>query len=261
MSDGLGLALATSLPLSLAGGSPPFINTKSLLLDGVNERADVGNVFDYDAYSVGRVFSAWVKPTTLAGNRSIMSKQSNVDPWPGWSITAYSGLTGSVRFEYMSSPSDRVAIRTTNAVLTVGVWAHVLINHDGGDQVEIWIDGVNQPLTTINNSLSSAVSTATVMGIGARDAGASEFFGGNLEETSIFNGTFNASEVAETYNGGTPGDLYLHSRAGDGLWWLRNGDDPSDDATGTTGTIIDQFGANDATPYNTEAGDFVTDTP
>jgi len=77
-----------------------------------------------------------------------------------------------------------------------------------------------------------------------------------VTEVLIYNSKLTSGNVTSLYNSGTPttpvGSPVHH--------WSMN--HPSDDATGTTGNIVDTgSGATDGTPFNTEVGDLVTDAP
>jgi len=82
-----------------------------------------------------------------------------------------------------------------------------------------------------------------------------------IDEPAVWDKELTAAEITELYNGGTPFDLTQHSAASNLVSWWRMGDDPSDDATGTTGNIEDQIGTNNGVPQNTEGDEFVTDVP
>jgi len=172
------------------------IINQGFILDGVNDYVDLGNVLDFDA-STPFSFSFWVQNTTLT-DRAIMGK------WSG-SNTGYLifMISGKLRFSLSNNVSTNLLrIDTVNSLTTA--MTHICITYDGTKDVsglKVYFNGVNQSLTTINNTLTGSTSTSANFNIGLPPSGLN-YFGGIIDEVSIFNAVKIPSEVTELYNSG-----------------------------------------------------------
>ncbi len=247
------------------GGAAPFINTKSFLFGGGNEwLKGPGSQAVVGVSPTCITYSAWIK-TTNTGNQYVQSIKRD--------LTSSSSL-----FSLRTFGADKVGLvlrlaastisplYTVPAGLTDGAWHHICASWHNSTGAVCYVDGVL--VGTDANNLAVDADLEEPYTVAGFSTVSPLSFNGNVEEPGVFEGgaMFSLAEAQELYNQtgpGKPGNLSLTSRAADLKSWYRNGDDPLDDATGTTGRIVDQVDspALDATPQNTEAGDIVTDTP
>lgn len=256
-------AQTASIALELApSGSPPeptasFENSSSILFDGVDEYITFGNSADFDfertdAFSI----SVWMK-TGQPTNQVIWAKKSSTTNNPGY----YLHLRVSSRIEGVlrgnGDGGGEINFETTTNIWDDGLWHHVVFTYDGSSDisgVSIYIDNVLQTLVTNQNDLSATMLNTRNFCAGVLGSSTNEF-DGNQDELSVWNKELSVAEVSELWNSGAPGDLSEHSAVANGVSWWRMGDGD------TFPTIVDQFGTNNGTMTNMEAGDIVTDVP
>lgn len=107
----------------------------------------------------------------------------------------------------ISLPSHGKPVFTTNSTagikdmdtdsvsLTVGVWRHVVMTHDGATN-KIYINGV---LKNSKPDVGSLNNTTKPLGIGYDPIDSANFFNGSLDEVQIYNVALNATEVTALY--------------------------------------------------------------
>ena len=127
-------------------------------------------------------------------------------------------------------------VYNTTTTLATGTWYHVAVTVSSGT-AQFYINGVSKDSftgVTITSTTHDLIIGATV---------GYNYFGGNIDEASIFNSALSASDITAIYNSGIPNDISSLNPVG---WW-RMGD--NDGGTGTT--ITDQgSGSNDGTLTN-----------
>ena len=236
------------------GGTPPFSNTKSILLDGVDDYVDCG---DNDNLSFGNgstdspfSISAWIKMSDTSGFR-IFNKYTG-------SINEYQFGTGGAEklqfYVFDSTSNFKYRARLYNTILNTGQWYHVVATYSGvggtnaQNGIKIYVDGVRVDDTTISGGSYNAMGNKTTpVYIGKLDSSYSD---GNIDEVSIFNTELSQSDITSIYNGGVPNDLTSLSP----LSWWRCGDGD------TAPTLTDNgSGGNDGTMTNFTT--FSTDVP
>jgi len=238
-----------------SGGAVPFTNTKSILLDGVDDLVTMGDVLDTSntgasAFSI----SAWYK-TSDSGTQIIASKWSNSSPYEGYGL--YLTSVSKMTF-YIGSFSGNAYIQKrsnqTNS-FTDGNWHHVVATYDGSraaSGVKIYVDGSEITLNTVKDVAPNGVDNAQEFVIGVRGKASSYAlpFDGNIDEVAYFTSELSASDVTTIYNSGVPNDISSLSPVG---WW-RCGDGD------TSPTLTDNgSGSNNGTMTNFTA--FSTDVP
>ena len=164
--------------------------------DGVNDYYDAGNVLDFDG-STSFSFSFWVNPTTV-GNKNLIQK------WTGLNEGYIIFLFGSkLRFGLSNNISTNVLrVETTTSITTS--MTHITITYDGSKDVsgvKIYINGISDTLTTLNNTLTGSASTTANLEFG-RIASAVGWYDGILDEVGVWDKELTASEVTDLYNSG-----------------------------------------------------------
>lgn len=218
--------------LTGTGGVPPFSNTKSIELDGVDDYVDCGNVTSLNGLANGSV-SMWFKTSNTAG-QIFMAK------WASGQQQFYAILFPNTRIDVYT---DTIGFRSTDSIaLADGNWHHLAITLDGGltgnQRFKVYVDAT--PLTNLGFSGATAFPTSTSdLLIGKRnDYGFSEW-NGHLDEVSIWTKTLSSLEVSALYDNG-PTNLSAESNLAN--WWRFEG-------TGLTATDSGS-GGNDGTLVN-----------
>lgn len=171
-----------------------------------------------------------------------------------WMLTGWNN--DEYTFRLQQSLIDQIAV-TSNAAFTddEGSWVHIVATYDGTgvkEGLKLYRNGVEiSPVTRASvGSYNKMKNSGDKFNIGR--ARGNKYIDGSLDEMSIFNVELTSAQISELYNSGTPGNLYLHSRAQNILAWYRLGDGAEEDITADTGVIIDQYEYQDMTPKNTD---------
>ncbi len=219
------------------GGTPPFSNTKSILLDGIDAYVDCGN--DSSLQITGELsLSAWVKVSNSASGTSVIIAKDNL------------GLRCFDLFAIGSARTPRFLIWNSNSAYGVNattdikdnLWHHVVGVFSPSNSLKIYVDGVLEG--TNSTSIPSSIDNDSVnVTIGGILSSSTIFFPylGNIDEVSLFNSELSQSDVNTIYGGGTPSDI--SSISGLVSWWRFEG-------TGTTATDSGS-GGNNGTLENT----------
>jgi len=216
-------------------GTPPFSNTKSILLDGVDDYISCGdnNNLSFGDGSSDSPFSisAWIKPVDNARFRIAFK-------W-GTTLREYYFHTaggGALQVSLNSSSSVYIG-RNGQTTISENLWSHVVFTYDGSgnkNNINVYLNGVLDNGTTISSGTYTAMSnTAQPFEIGRYNGGS--YADGNVDEVSVFNSELSASDVTSIYNGGAPSDI--SSISGLVSWWRFEG-------TGTTATDSGSGGNN-----------------
>ena len=168
-------------------------------LDGVNDYVDLGNNLDFDG-STPFSFNLWVNPTSIS-NDMLFWKMNAGLLTAGYLCYIYTG--NLLEFILANSSSNRIYVKTSTAI-SGSVFSMITITYDGSKDVsgvKIYINGVSDTLTTINNTLTGSTSNTEDLYFG-RGVSSANYFGGIQDEISVFNKELTASEVTQLYNGG-----------------------------------------------------------
>ena len=206
-----------------------FSNAYSVDFDGTNDYISVTQ--DSAINISGNItLSAWVNRTATGSYNAIYTKRQ---------------VGGSMNYQFIINNSNGQVglghsggswVYNTTTTLATGTWYHVAVTVSSGT-AQFYVNGVAEDSFTgisINATTHDLIIGATV---------GYNYFGGNIDEASIFNSALSSSDITSIYNSGTPADISSLSPV---AWW-RMGDD--DSGTGTT--VTDQgSGSNDGTLTN-----------
>jgi hypothetical protein len=241
----------------------PLDNTRSILLDGVDETLEV--LGDPPALKITNHLSVfvWVKGATQSEPVTIVSKLRNDwdrswHIWTGpfvnddWAVDVHE--SGSI-----DGPSKRYV-----APGVMDMQWHLIGFTFADGELRLYADGAevvaseweDDQMTTLYDSPQNVL-----IGSGSDPSGAYHY-GGQIDELSIWSGpVLTPSEVTELLDGTGAANLLGHSRVGSLVGWWRMGDAPGD-AIGGTSTVHDVSpSGNAATPVNLEPEDIVVDAP
>lgn len=124
----------------------------------------------------------------LASNSSgtMLSKYPG-SPTPGWLLMQASGSAApAVELLLIGGAGGGIATGAT-APVSVGTWHYVVATYSGTGSVagmQIYVDGVNQLLTTLNNTLSASILNTSVRAINGR-AGPTQMSTDSMDEIRI----------------------------------------------------------------------------
>jgi hypothetical protein len=156
--------------------------------------------------------SGWFKLTNAAG--TLLSKMLAVAPGSGWALLQLVGAQNpSLAFVLTGAGNGIYAMGETPAV-TSGVWHYVVVTYSGTSTVagmQIYVDGVNQKLTALNNNLTTSILTSATPVINGRN-GANNMSSSSMDELRIstIGVTYPASWVAASYNNQSqPGAFFI----------------------------------------------------
>lgn len=207
------MRLATSLGLSdgipVSGGVTPFVNTKSLDFDGVNDFVNTNYLPPIALYSSGFSLSAWIKPSSTT-DETIIGQLSSGNRF-------YWRLYGSFYWIGFGSWNDWTTI--SSSVIT-GSWQYVVLTYNPSDTtIRIYLDGVLEG--SMVKDLSSFGVPDASLNIGASNS--TGYLNGNIDEVSIWSTGLSSGDVSTLWNNGTPNNLNTALATTPIAWW-RMGD-------------------------------------
>lgn len=170
----------------------------------------------------------WVKPTSFANYRGLISKTSAGTlpaPYDSYLITG----TGVPRFG--AGDGSVYAFVDANTAPTLNVWSQIVIVKSGTD-VTHYLNG--QPNGSGSIGAVAVADGGTAVGIGQRNGGGTPF-AGDLDEAAIIARALTASEVLALYN--TAPNAGTYPTAVDSSGNGRNGAYNGDVALGQTGAL------------------------
>jgi len=213
-------------------------NTKSLVLDGVNQYMSVpdSNDLSFGDGVTDNPFtiSTWIKPTLDTGFDDLITKPTEYQINISTSYLYFKLMDNSVNI-YI-----RARLTINNTELKDGNWHHVTCTYDGSgvnSGLKVYIDG--SLYTTVNNSLGSYTAMDNLGGdVGIGDT----TYSGNIDQTILWDKELTFDEIRELIQ---LRDLTQHSAYANIVSWWEFDDE---DITGTT--VADRVGINDGTLIN-----------
>ena len=233
---------------NLVGGSF-FTNEYSVLLDGVDDYINCGNVDMTSATE--QSFSLWFN--TSVGTGYLFSQYTSED---NRQIFVY---FTSTRLDIYANGSIRYRVTLPSAI-PLNVWNHIVITFNGAnaftDRWNVYLNnGSAYTGNAFNGNASFNANTNEDFLIGKYNNSTFFEWEGYIDEFSIWTKELTAQERSDIYNSGVPNDVSSLGISGLANYW-RMGD--NDSGTGTT--VTDQGSrANNGTLVN--APTFETNVP
>jgi hypothetical protein len=175
---------------SYAGIVPSADNGGVFGFNGESSYANVPTLTDSTFSSV--TVSAWIKPSTVNTNQTIISKE----------ICFKMTITTDGRIAWMvgdvSGNSWTTTIYAESGLVTAGAWAHVMATVNAS-ATKIYINGVK----VAQGSGATLIANSFRFAIGAYDSGPStygDYFGGRIGEVKMWNYAIGGGDARTEYN-------------------------------------------------------------
>tara|TARA_R100001440_G_scaffold1705_2_gene5400 strand:- start:726 stop:1412 length:687 start_codon:yes stop_codon:yes gene_type:complete len=213
----------------------PFTNTKSILLDGVDDFVQTPTITLSSDFSV----SIWFKKINTGTYRQLLG---GTDIFLFGFVSFDFGVVYNGEICYWSGSQY---VKLTDQTAADGNWHHLIVTYkDSTQNLKSYFDGSLYYNDTFNAGSSPSIS------IIGKNTAHGRNWGGNIDEVSVFNSELSASDVTAIYGTGVPNDISSLSP----LSWYRCGDGD------TAPTLTDNgSGGNNGTMTNFST--FSTDVP
>lgn len=196
-------------------------------LDGTAEFIDCGDGASLqfertDEFSI----SCWFR-TNTASSDTFVAKMSDSPDFRGYALQ-FSGI-GQIQVELRNAVGDRLVVNTDNTFRD-DTWHHVVFTWNGtistvAANVTIYVDGVNEAVTTSLDGLTATIANTAGLKIGARgDATPANFWTEYITDVAVYDKELSLAEVQAIYNSGIPLDNRSLSTASNLAGYWRCGD-------------------------------------
>lgn len=172
--------------------------------DGVNDYVDLGNNLDFDGTTPFSISCFVYHDTSFSTFAHYLSKISYSPSALGYQLNTSSD---KIRFYLtaLRNGGGYCYVETTNSVLTINTWHHVVMTYDGSQDisgVNIYVDNTSVALSSLGNNLTGSTSNSDNSSIGAGSNGTAYYMRGIIDEVGVWNRELTATEVTELYNSG-----------------------------------------------------------
>ena len=236
-------------------GGASFTNTKSIDLDGTDDRITVADHTSLDITG-DLTIALWIQMHSLGGWKQIFTKGGN----GSFEQNVYSLSLYNNTIRFFRDDDDSSGL-TASGTLNANTWYHIaVVFDDSEDNVKIYVNAVEKVSGTQDSTTSANSSVLTIGG----DADGDYEIDGYMDEVAIWNDALSASEISAVYNSRVPRSLasdygnYSSSSNLQGYWRF---EDTLDDSSGNgrDGTAAGDPGYSSSVPAewsNTKSLDF-----
>ena len=227
-------SLSPETNLTGTGATPSFSNTKSILLDGVDDYVSLSSkTQNFTDFTV----SVWFKTTSKGGANAIIGNSAAEGGY-----LFFIGQSGGVIKFYDS------AYRTISGNIVDNAWHHLAVTYDSNaNELKSYID--NSLFTTYTPSTSGLATNSHSFNQIGRRITIGQFIGG-LDELAVFSSVLSSTEVSNIYGSGVPTSLASLNP----VHWWRCGD-------GDTAPTLTDNGSGGIDGTITNFTTFSTDVP
>jgi len=182
----------------------PAMAANTYSLDLEKDSSQYGYAGDSESLSITSDISieTWVKPESQPGTNveaRIIDKLSYLLDYYDDAGTKYIYLFYTDGVNYTT--------RTIASTLTAGTWYHLAMTTDVlAKDVHLYINGVDQSLTTGSNAATSIQNTDAILSIGRQSSDAVRYFDGLIDEVRIWNDVRSEAEIQANYQKELVGD-------------------------------------------------------
>jgi hypothetical protein len=248
-------------------GSLGYSNTKSLLLDGVDEYVNADSLISSLSSTTVGTWSFWFKTpdSTPAGSNFIISfGDTNADN----RLNCYMSTGGKIGIVHRKVPAVDINLVTDAKVINDNTWYHVAITQDGTTGCTIYING-SAPAQTESgtnptywfNNFGGLLDNGRIGDINWNSSGESLWTNGNIDDVAIFNTNLSSGDISDIYNGGCPKDESSRSGLVSYYKFGNGAGDNWNSGVANEWQFIDQKGSNNISTVNCEESDVEADTP
>lgn len=210
--NGQNVVGTTTYDLSGAGNTGTLTNGptvavgkigQALSFDGSNDNVTIADTSTYTGSAL--TVSFWKKDTNALQNRSLVTKSSSGQR--SWSLEGDDVSTGvgdsAVRFYTATGVNETSTYGTTPVLMSSGQWYHIVGVYNGAGsgnsgRMQIYVNGVAQPLTFTGTVPASLTDNTTGTLIGQGGIGTTNFLG-SMDEVRVYNRALSADEVKALY--------------------------------------------------------------
>lgn len=194
---------------------------RAFSFDGADDHVSVPNSTSLDVIGDQLTLEAWVNPTTVSGDRQILSMASSTGIPNGrkYGLFIQNGFLG---FEVRTANGYYGTMPTTGAI-TPGVWTHVAGVYNGS-QVTWYVNGVSAGSSPLTGNIVSNGGNFTIGQFAV--AGASSFQGA-IDEVGVYNRELSPTELMSIVTAGSSGKCKptgLNPPANQTAWFTGDGD-------------------------------------
>lgn len=180
--------------------------------DGIDDGVQIANEANFDfEYNQPFAIAGWVYPTSTTGYGTIFMKQLyEVSPGARKGPTLMRDSGGlQLRFHIFSTQTTYLDVLTTNDVLTLNAWNHIVMNYNGNglaSGVTLYVNNVLIiSITVLKDNLGTGTilnNTSPNLGRNFYNVSYNQFWTGWMDEFGVWNRVLTANEISELYNGG-----------------------------------------------------------
>ncbi len=229
-----------------------YASVDSITFNGSSHLANTADTADHK-FSTVMTVSFWMKSTASAAN-GIVTKADiagNFSWYFGWNAS------GKMRFILSHNGGFDTVYASTSTTPFNGSWHHIVATF-GASTLNMYIDGALDAGSPVSTGYSTIYNSTYGLQIGCLNSGGpTYYYPGRLDELSLWNVAFSATDVTNLYNSGHPADLSLHAQYSNLKSWYKLGDGD----TITSNGILDSVGGHHLNPVNMNSGNIVVDAP
>lgn len=180
--------------------------------DGTNDRLEFGAIAGFertDPFSL----EVWLQ-TTSTNAGQIMTKMGSGSDDPGYKFMLRT--SGKIQVTMRNSVGNLLYVKTLTKEVNDGAWHHVVFTYDGSSTVagmRIYVDGVNEALTIVNDTLTATILTSNAFKVGVIGTSSVDF-NGLIDEAIVYDIELSSSQVSNRYNGGAGTEDIGHETSG-----------------------------------------------
>ena len=166
---------------------------KALSFNGTSSRVTIGHSNSL-RLTTGMTLSAWVRPSTVTGWRTVMMKDHLSFGDASYSLYASDG-DGRPSSWFFTSAQGSGGQVSGSTPLPINTWSHVAVSYDGST-ARLYVNGTQTGQRTLSGSLQDDGGALRIGGNGIYG----EYFSGLIDEVRIYNRAQTASQLQADMN-------------------------------------------------------------
>lgn len=194
-----------SAPGTLTNGPTPMVGEvlQAYNFDGTNDYVTMPYKSTFDMTTSAFSVSAWVNQTAgkTSGVRTILDHRTSSR---GYELFMYNGVPG---LQLADSTGFTNYYSSTAAAASTGTWHFVVATVTPGSSVKLYLDGT-QVYSATSGVKSGSFANSGVLTLAKLSASSSSYFGGGLDEVTLWSGALSAANVTAINAVATSGVCY-----------------------------------------------------